>query len=356
MENIYLAWLHHIWLTHKKLHFIFKDKQNYKYVFDNINYNFLKSHFFNDKQIDIVLKRYKNLKLDFLIKKLEQRKVKIINFHSKNYPSELKNIANAPFLFYLRWKIWIEPKIAIVGSRNISSYWEKAIEHIVSPLSKYFSIVSGWAEWCDSKAHIESIKNKCHTICVTGTWIDIDYPTKNKKLFDDIVDSGWAIISIFSIWEPWNPYNFPIRNEIIVWLSQWILVVEAKEKSWSLITANLALDMWKDVFAIPGEIFRHWSIWTNCLIKNSQAKLILSSEDILEEYNISFQKEKKKDKLFFWDKLEKEIYNSILLESLTLDDLSFKLNISISEISFKISILEIKWVLHKNISGKYELS
>ncbi len=358
MEEIYLVWLHHIWISQRKLHKIFKNKENYKEVFNSINQKFLKKEDFKEKQIESILEKYKKINLENLKSILKERKVKIITIFDKNYPDNLKNISNPPFLFYLRWYIDNSPKIAVIGSRNMSFYWEKILEKIIPWVSNYFSIVSGWASWCDSKAHIETLKNNKKTISIIWTWIDIDYPASNKKLFDRIVNSWWAVISIFPIWEIWNPHNFPIRNEIIAWISKWILIVEAKEKSWTLITANLALEMWKDIFCIPWDIFKIWSLWTNSLIKKWEAKLVITDKDILEEYNISNQhtsENKNSEKELKLEKWEKEIYDLLLLEDLNIDDINKKINIGITEISNKISMMEISWVIYKNSSWKYTI-
>ncbi len=356
MEKIYLAGLHYIWFTHKKLFSIFKEKQNYKHIFENLNYVFLKENWFNSKQIEIILERYKNINLDFLISKLEKRSARIITIFEVEYPDNLKNIANPPFLFYIRWKIDNSPKLAIIWARKISSYWNKVIEEFSPDLVKYFCIVSGWAAWCDTKAHIEALKNNWKTIAIIWTWIDQDYPVWNENLFWEIAELWWAIISIFPIWEVWNPYNFPVRNEIVAWLSRWILIVEAREKSGSLITAKLWLDLWKDLFAIPWDIFKWGSVWTNNLIKKSEAKLVLNSEDILEEYNISnSNKSKNNKKIKFADLLEENIFNTLILENLTIDELAKKLLENISTISFKLSMMEIEWKILKISWWKYEI-
>jgi len=348
--------LHYIGFTHKKLHKIFEEKQNYKQVFENIDYDFLKENWFLDKQIKIILENYKKVKLDFLQKKLDSRKARIITIFDEEYPKNLRNIFNPPFLFYLRWEIDNSPKLAIIWSRNISSYWKKVIENFSKELVKYFTIVSGWAAWCDTWWHKEALKNNWKTIAVIWTWIDIDYPVSNEKLFDEISQSWW-VISIFPIWEVWNPYNFPVRNEIVAGLSDWILVVEAREKSGSLITAKQGLDLWKDLFAVPWEIFKWGSIWTNALIKSGWAKLVLRVEDILEEYNIWNKKWKNPidEKINFSDKLEEKIYNTLILESLSINELSKKLGENITTISFKLSMMEISWYINKVAWWKYEI-
>lgn len=355
-QKIYLALLHTIWITQKKFFTIFEKNQNYREFYEKLDSKTLKSFDFNDKQIEVILDRKNKFSTDFIIKKLEEREVNIVTIFDENYPELLKQIPNSPYVMYVRWNLDNSPKIAVVWSRHITSYWEKVIEKIVPELSKYFIIVSGWAYWCDTKAHTESINIWNKTISVIWTWIDIDYPTWNKKLYDKIVELWWAVISIFPIWEPWNTYNFPIRNEIVAWLSVWTIVVEAKEKSWSLITANLALELWRDLFAIPWEIFKSNSNWCNNLIYSWNAKIVRKTSDILEEYNIkTWNQETKTTKIIFADKIEEEIYNNLITQSLTMDELAKILAIGISTISFKISMMEINWIVKKGLWGKYEV-
>ncbi len=364
VKNKFLVGLHYIGFTHKKLYDVFYKKQNYKEVYQNLNSGVLKKFWFNDKQLEITLKKYSKLNLDFLILKLEKRKARIVTIFDEEYPENLKNISHPPFLFYIRWKLDNSPKIAIVWARKISSYWNKVIEELIPDLSKYFIVVSGWAAGCDTKAHIETLSNKWKTIAVIWTWIDQDYPVWNEKLFWEIAEF-WATISSFPIWEVGNPYNFPIRNEIVAWLSEGILIIEAREKSGSLITAKLWLDLWKDLFAVPGDIFKWSSVWTNNLIKKGEAKLVLKSSDILEEYNILNKDNNSKKntlkeiplnyKIKFADNLEKKIYNILILESLTIDELTKKVNENISTVGFKLSILEISWLISNISWWKYEI-
>lgn len=355
-EIFYLVLLHKIGVTHRKFFKIFTENKDYKNFYDNLSYDLLKKYDFSDNQIESILELKLEINEEKILKKIKDKSVEIITYYDDNYPILLKEISNPPFLLYTRGKIDNRPKISVVWSRKITPYWEKAIDQIVWELSNYFSIVSGGALWCDTKAHQVSLNNWNKTISVIWTWIDIDYPTSNKKLYDDIVNSGGAIISIFPLWEPWNPYNFPVRNEIVAWLSQWVLIIEAKIKSGTLITANLALDMWKDLFAIPWDFYRYNSEWCNMLIKKSMAKLVTKSEDILEEYNLV---NKKKSKLYndiiFSDQIEEMIYNLLLVENLTIDEIKNKLNIDIATLSFKISMLEINNNIKKSYWWKYEI-
>lgn len=355
-DNIYLAILHSIWIAQKKLFSIFEKNQNYKEFYENINQTLLRDFWFSDKQIESILEKKEKIKIEQIEKKLIEREVSIITILDYEYPDLLRKIPNPPYLLYVRWKLDNSPKLAIVWSRNITSYWEKVIEKLIPELSKYFIIVSGWAIWCDTKAHSDTISTWNKTISVIGTWIDLDYPTWNKKMFDKIVELWWAVVSIFPLWEVWNAYNFPIRNEIVAWLSVWTIIVEAKEKSWSLITANLTLDLWRDLFAIPWEIFKSNSEWCNTLIYNWSAKIVRKTSDILEEYNInSWNNENKNTKIIFYDKIEEDIYKNLILQSLTIDEITKILKSDISTISFKISMMEINMIVKKWIGWKYEV-
>lgn len=353
-KNFYLAVLHSIGISQRKLSNMFSKNSNYKEFFESLWNNNLKD-FYNENEISKIISNKNKLDINFIKNILEKNNVKLICINDENYPKLLKQISNPPFLLYVRWKIDNSPKLAVIWSRNMTSYWEKAIEKIIPWLVSYFTIVSWWAIWCDSEAHIKTLENSGKTIAVIWTWIDINYPSSNKILYEKIINNSGAIISIFPVWEKANNYNFPIRNEIIAWISSWVIVIESSEKSWTLITVNLALEQWKDVFSVPWDIFKSNSIWCNNLIKNWNAKMICQSSDILEEYNINFENKTNDLKLDFSDNIEKNIYDILLLESFDIDELIQKTWFSLKEISTSISMLEIKWIIKKSLSWKYEI-
>ncbi len=355
-EKIYLTLLHSIGISQKKFHYIFAQHQNYKDFFENISDTELSKYKIRADIITKILEQKRKINKEYIEKILKKREVRIVTIHDTEYPDNLKEIANPPYLFYIRWKLKSSPSIAVVGSRKISSYWESAIEKIVAPLCKYFSIVSGWAAGCDSKAHKTTLTHHWTTVSVIGTGIDIDYPVHNQKLYDEIATSGWAVISIFRIGEVWNPYNFPVRNEIVTWLANWVLVVEAQEKSWSLITAKLALDSGRDLFAVPWDIYKQNSMGCNNLIKAWEAKLVTSAIDILEEYNFSSNIVPEKKKISFSNTTEQDIYNIISMESLNANEIASKMQKDIGQVLRLISILEIKWILKTTGGWKYEIS
>lgn len=212
--------------------------------------------------------------------------MKVINKRDENYPKALLNISNPPEnLFVLgNEKILDNFGIAIVGSRNCTKYGEEVAKSIAYNLSKYnINVVSGMAKGIDSAAHIGTIIGKGKTIAVLGSGFKHIYPKENIKLLQDIINSGGAIITEYEEDILPMPENFPKRNRIISALSQGVVVVEAGKRSGSLITAEIALEEGKEVFAVPGNIISKTSKGTNELIKDG-AKLVENVRDILEEY------------------------------------------------------------------------
>ena len=271
-----------------------------------------------------------------------------------NYPKLLKEISEPPYLLYVQWTIEESPYFSVIGSRKISSYGERSISKIVADITPYFTIVSWWAYGCDTKAHEIALENNTKTIIVVGTGIDIVYPAINRKLHKRVLGNGWAILSIFPFEEPGNRYNFPMRNEVISWLSLGTLVVEAAERSGTLITANMTLEQGRDLFVIPWEIDKNNSAGCNKLLRNGEAKIVTSAQDILEEYNFLLQKEKTSNHEIK-DPLHKSICDFLSYEALSWDEIAHKMNTLIHKIIPAITLLEMKKILRKNKEWKYEL-
>ena len=355
--HIYLAWLHAAWFTHPKLIEIFQTSQNYKEVYESMTYASLLWFGFTQAQADAILEKKQNLSLQQIQNKLLLRKARIVTLHDSEYPKQLLNIPHVPYILYVRGNISSSPSISVVGARSMTSYGKKIIEHIVSGVSNYFTIVSWWAAGCDTWAHKVALDNKKSTLSIIGTGIDKDYPVSNKQIYDYIAEHWGAVISIFPVGQEWLPYNFPIRNELVAGISVGTIIVEAREKSGTLITANLALDMWKDLFSVPWDIFHHYSVGCNMLIQSGAAKPVLSAKCILEEYNIwQSQKTAKKivEKVFHHPQ-EENIYSILLSESVNIDTLSQKINTPVSEVSYYTSLLEIGGHIKKTLGGKYEI-
>lgn len=217
------------------------------------------------------------------------KKIKTIKINNKLYPEKLRKIENPPKQIYILGdeKILNDFSIAIVGCRLCSEYGKKMAQSIAYNLAKYqINVISGLALGIDTNAHIGCLMNKGKTIAVLGNGLDMIYPTENINLADEILENGGAIISEYPIGVRPKKENFPERNRIISGLSNGVVVIEAKERSGSLITVECALNQGKDVFAVPGNINSLNSTGTNNLIKEG-AKITTCVNDILEEYKFN---------------------------------------------------------------------
>ena len=209
---------------------------------------------------------------------------KIVTLKEDDYPKRLRDIYDPPALLYVRGELRREDElaIAIVGSRKTSPYGRWITERIGQDLVRHgVTVVSGMARGIDSVAHMGALQGGGRTVAVLGCGVDVIYPSENRNLFTQIIEHG-AVLSEFPMGSPPEGGHFPRRNRIISGLSIGVVIVEAGSESGSLITANYALEQGREVFAIPGNVGAQGSRGTNQLIKEG-AKLVESSEDILEE-------------------------------------------------------------------------
>lgn len=211
--------------------------------------------------------------------------MKIIYQADENYPEKLKNIYAPPAKLYLLGdeSILNMPSIAIIGCRQASDYGKKVAFRFAYELAKKgIVIISGLARGIDTYSHLGAVKANGKTIAILGSGFMNIYPPENKWLCKEIIQKGGAIITEYEMEAKPEKEHFPARNRLISGLSNGVLVVEAKEKSGTLITVDHALEQGKDVFIIPGNITSNNSYGTNDLIKQG-AKLVTSIQDILEE-------------------------------------------------------------------------
>ncbi len=225
-------------------------------------------------------------KLDQTLEWLQQSDdYQIIHFDDPHYPQLLKQISSAPLLLYLlgNHKLLNQPQIAVVGSRKATLAGKQIAGQFSAELTMSgLTVTSGMALGVDSAAHDGALKSAGSTIAVLGTGVDLCYPRANRFLYERIAAQG-LLISEFELGSAPKKAHFPMRNRIISGLSLGVLVVEATERSGSLITANYAIHQNREVFAIPGSI--HANTACGCLALIQQGvKLARSSVDILEEF------------------------------------------------------------------------
>jgi len=289
--------------------------------------------------------------------KLEKCDAKIVTFHDPSYPAALKEIHDPPILLYVKGKDL--PKnvtfMGVVGSRNPSPYGVKSAQMIGQGLGRRgLGVVSGMAKGVDASAHWGCLAGQGFTIAVLGTGIDIVYPAQNRKLADSIANKG-ALISEFPLGTPPEPKNFPIRNRIISGLSRGVIVVEATMKSGSLITAALALEQDREVFAVPGSIHSFKSTGCHFLIKQG-ARLIENSDDVLDELGMNYDYSPKsdtfrKEALPPMDESEKAIYDMIGDYPLHIDQITREGNLAPGKAASILMRMELKGMI-RQLPGK----
>lgn len=354
-SKVFLVWLHSLGFSQNLLRRIFEYEENYEEIYYGFNREFLAKNRMSHEKINYVLSMRDSLNLKEIEEYLEDEKVDIVTLHSDAYPEDLYKIKNPPFLLYIKGILWNEPKLWFVWSRKVSTYWKKAISHLIPDLAHHFTIVSGGAIWVDTLSHKESLRCRGKTVVCVGTGIDKVYPVWNKAMYEEIINAWGTIVSIFPIWTRWDRHTFPIRNEIIVALSKWVVVVEAQEKSWSLISARLCLEHGRDLFAVPWELMKSQSEGTNELIKSWKAKMVLDSSDILGVYGLATSKKGKVEAPKFDNEIDENIFDLLLVEDLISDDIATRLKKPISEVSLRLSMLELMWIVGKNLWWKYEI-
>lgn len=244
------------------------------------------------KEIEEIIKNITDEKIkctiDKYIERMENMKIDVVSCDDTYYPTNLKQIYDFPICLYYKGNINLlnnTVKIAMVGSREYSDYGKTVAENFAYKLSKEdITIVSGGARGIDSFSHLGAIKAGGKTIAVLGNGLNYIYPPENKQLQENIIENNGLLVSEYIIGTKPSKYTFPERNRIISGISDGVLIVEAKQKSGALITADFALEQGKNIYAIPGDINKINSIGTNKLIKQG-AKIVTNIKDILEDYS-----------------------------------------------------------------------
>jgi len=283
-------------------------------------------------------------------------KIKKISIENDNFPSHLKKIPNPPKVLYFKGNfIPEETRIAIVGTRRNSAYGKQVALSIASDLAKMgITVVSGMAPGIDTFSHTACVNKGKRTIAVLGTGIDRKsiYPKSNLELSEKIIKTGGCLISEFPPGTRGTRFTFPKRNRIISGLSLGTLVVEAKKKSGSLITANWTLKQQKKLFAVPGSIYSSNSKGVHSLIKRG-AKLVESTEDILKELNLTSKI--RDSKINPSNRKEKLIINTLKKGPLHVDQIIKKSGLKPSVVSTTLSLMESSNKARELGGGKWAL-
>ena len=302
-EKKYWIWLSLIQnLGSKKKQMLLKKYENPQTIYHLKEKELSEIKGIGDKTIQNILDRNRKDSVEAHMKYMIKNDIDIISIYDEEYPRILKEIYDPPISLYCRGDKTIlnQKAIGIVGCREATEYGKNAAKYFAYHLAKQeINIISGLAKGIDSYAHIgaicakkeennppiksylhvEKIKGSGKTIAVVGNGLDIVYPKENEMLAKQIIEEGGAILSEYPLGIKPDKMNFPARNRIISGMSKGILVVEAKEKSGTLITVDFALEQGRDVFVVPGNINSLHSVGTNRLIQQG-AKLVTNYSEI----------------------------------------------------------------------------
>ena len=367
----YGLWLNNIsGIGYKKVQYLLDYFNTYENVYNASEAELSKVSKITKKNILDILesKNIDNIKqkMDFM----KTKGYKFILRYEPNYPKRLKDIYDPPHILYYRGRLPDSdvPSIAIIGARECTQYGlYNAMKFANELANNGFQIVSGLARGIDEAAHKGVISaSNGSTFAVLGCGVDICYPKENINTFVNTIANG-GIISEYPIGASPIAGNFPKRNRIISGLCDGILVVEARKKSGSLITVDMALEQGKDVYAIPGKIDSHLSDGCNNIIKLG-AKLVTDVNDILEDYSDylyrrnsvksytkideNFVSELGKNKIFL-ERHEKIVYASLRLESKHIDQIVCETGLSIGEVIKILFDLEEKKLVIQTRNNYY---
>ena len=312
----------------------------------------------DQRSVQSVIAQRSKISLDDELAKLAKYNVRAITWNEPEYPKQLKEIYDAPPVLYIKGELTPDDywSVAVVGSRRATVYGREVTERISQDLARSnVTVISGLARGIDTIAHKAALDAGGRTIAVMGCGLDMVYPGENLKLAQAIIKSG-ALISDYPIGTKPAAHNFPRRNRIMSGLSLGVLVVEAAASSGALITADLALEHNKEVFAVPGNILSPLSRGTNRLIQDG-AKLVANTADILEELNLNIVPDQAEPRQSIAiTELESTLIKELSYEPTHIDDICRSSGLSIPVVSSNLAMMEIKGLVKQVTGMNYVLS
>lgn len=298
------------------------------------------------------------ISLEAEMEKLERHSVKALTYHDPQYPARLREIYDYPPVLYVRGNLlpaddWC---LAVVGTRRATVYGRQVTEEIVTDLARSkITIVSGLAKGIDSIAHQSALAAGGRSIAIFACGLDMVYPSENVNLARSIMENG-ALISEYPLGTRPRAENFPRRNRIMSGISLGVLVTEADETSGAMITAHLALEQNREVFAIPGSILSPASRGANRLIQEG-AKLVRDYKDILEELNltaVAHQIEMRE--VIPTSDTESLLMQQLSAEPAHIDEVCRKSSLPISTVSSTLAMMELKGLVKQVGAMNYILA
>jgi DNA processing protein len=311
------------------------------------------------RAIENLLTARKTLDLDARVEQARRACDLILTWDDAAYPRLLKEIPQPPPVLYIKGTLTPtdEWALAVVGTRNASAYGRETTRALVSELARNkMTIVSGLARGIDAAAHVATLDAGGRTIAVLGTGIDTIYPPEHAKLARMITEHG-ALISDYPVGVKADGANFPARNRIISGLSLGVLIVEGDHVSGAMITCQFALEQDREVFAIPGNIFRRESRGPNKLIRESRAKLVTSVQDILEELNLTMIAEKQEARAIVpSNETEAVMLKYLSADPTHVDEIRQQSGLPIAQVTSTLALMELKGMVMQMGGMNYVLA
>jgi DNA processing protein len=311
------------------------------------------------KSLPLLLEKRRSLSLDQEMEKLRRLDVAILSIYDADYPQQLEEIYNAPPLLYIKGQLTRqdEQSIGVVGTRSPTVYGKELAARIVPELVRAgLTVVSGLARGVDSIAHSAALDAGGRTIAVLGCGIDVVYPAENRRVYQRIQQQG-AIVTEYPLGTKPDAFNFPARNRIISGLTLGTVVVEAQHGSGALITADYALEQNREVFAFPGRATDRGSAGCNRLIREGRAKLVTSTEDILEELDLTVAVQQLEIKAVLPANDEESRLLALLShQPVHIDELSRQTAMAAPAVASTLMMLELKGAVRQVGSMSYVLA
>lgn len=309
------------------------------------------------------LSKLKGFGLDRMLLRLQELGIAVSFFdHSPDYPRLLAQIPDPPDLLFYKGRLQGEesPAIAIVGSRRETRYGRHQAFEIARDLAQAgVTVVSGLARGIDTAAHKGALQGGGRTIAVLGSGLSRIYPEENKPLAEQIIAQGGAVISELPPNTAPLAYHFPVRNRIVSGLCQAVLLIEAREKSGTLITVTHALEQGREVFALPGEVDAPGSLIPNRLIREG-ARLCTSAADILEDMGWASEKPEAVRQtamdLMEMDPDQRRIVEALSVESLSFDELVIRTGLDGAALNIALTMLEMDGLVQALPGKQYRLN
>lgn len=358
MEKV-IMWLTTFdFMSYKKARFIIDSFDNLEEFFDNINvYIPVLKQTFETSEVENLIREANLNYINKVITNYNELGIQVVTIKSEGYPNSLMEIDSSPILLYCKGDISLlkTDGLAVVGTRRATKYGkDMCAKYIKDIASNNVVIISGLADGIDSVAHKTCLEAGGKTIAVLGGGLLNIYPSSNIKLADEIVEKGGLLVTEYKPSEQALTFHFPIRNRIIAALSKAVFVVEATEKSGSMYTKNYAIDYNKEVFALSGRAGDIYSIGCNKCIQNGQARMVLSSSEIMDYFGKSIFQNDTRDRIQLTCE-EQLIYNALLGHEKHFDELIKETGLDAKVLQTLLMRMVLSDVVDKQPNNYYSL-